>query len=434
MDSNILIIALVILVCLSAFFSSTETAFSSVNKIKIKNLANNGDKRAMKVYKIVENYSTFLSTILIGNNIVNITASSLATALFINIFGQEAGVTYSTLIMTVIILIFGEITPKALAKERPESFALLVVPIISFLMMILRPINFIFDVFKSLIVRIFKVEKSDETYSSEEFITIVEEAHSEGDMDDHEADLLTNAIEFNDVDVKDIMVPRVDVVAIAIDTPLDEIGKIYRESGYSRLPVYKDSIDNIIGFLHEKDFYYIYYNKDANKDISKQLKKVIYTTPYIKISSLLRQLQTEKTHFAIVIDEYGGTFGIVTMEDILEELVGEIYDEHDEVEEYYKKIDDKTYLVKGDEDIDDMFKYFDIKVDDDFEFVSVSGWVIDTCDKIPVKGDSFDYKHMHVTVIDADEKKVNVIKVELSDPKIKEEKEDKKQIKDKNEQ
>ena len=432
MDSNILIIALVILVCLSAFFSSTETAFSSANKIKLKNLANNGNKKAERVMKIVDNYSSFLSTILIGNNIVNITASSLATALFINLFGQEVGVTYSTVVMTIVILIFGEITPKAMAKERPEGFALAVVGVISVLMVILKPINFIFDGFKNLIVKIFKVEKADETYSSEEFITIVEEAHSEGDMDDHEADLLTNAIEFNDVDVKDIMVPRVDVVAIAIDTPLDEIGKIYRESGYSRLPVYKDSIDNIIGFLHEKDFYYIYYNKDANKDISKQLKKVIYTTPYIKISSLLRQLQTEKTHFAIVIDEYGGTFGIVTMEDILEELVGEIYDEHDEVEEYYKKIDDSTYLVKGDEDIDDMFKYFDIKVDDDFEFVSVSGWVIDTCDKIPVKGDSFDFKHMHVTVMDADEKKVNVIKVELSDPKDKEEKEEKKP-KEKNE-
>lgn len=413
-----MIIALVILVALSAFFSSSETAFSSANKIKIKNLANNGNKKAEKVYKMIENYSTFLSTILIGNNIVNITASSLATALFINLFGN-GGVTYSTITMTIIILIFGEITPKALAKERPEAFALAVVNVISFLVTVLKPINFIFDCFKELIVRLFKVQRDDETYSSEEFITIVEEAHNEGDMDDHEADLLTNAIEFNDVDVKDVMVPRVDVVAIDINTPYDEIEKIYRETGYSRLPVYDGGIDNIIGFLHEKDFYYLFYNKMQNK-ISDVLNKVIYTTPQIKVSSLLRQLQSNKTHIAIVIDEYGGTSGIVTMEDILEELVGEIYDEHDEIEEFYKKLDDCTYLVKGDEDIDDMFEYFDIDDHEDFDYNSVSGWVIDNCDKIPVKGDNFDYKNLHVTVVDADEKKVNVIKVEIKGDKASE--------------
>ena len=412
--SNGLIITLVILVALSAFFSSTETAFSSVNKIKIKNLANNGNKKAAKVYKIIENYSTFLSTILVGNNIVNITGSSLATVLFINLFGQEIGATYSTIVMTIVVLIFGEIIPKALAKERPEAFSLAVVNIISALMIILKPINFIFERFKNFVIRFFKVQKVDESYSSEEFITIVEEAQKGGEMDDHEADLLTNAIEFNDLDVKDIMTPRVDVVAISVDTDYEQILEVYRQSGYSRLPVYGSSIDDIIGVLHEKDFYHIYYAK-TKKSLKQALKQVIYTTPYIKISSLLRQLQANKTHFAIVIDEYGGTSGIVTMEDILEELVGEIYDEHDEIEEYYKKIDDNTYLVKGDCNIDDMLEFFGVDESDDFEFVSVSGWVIDTCDKIPVKGDGFTYGKLHITVTDADEKKVNVIKVEVKD-------------------
>lgn len=412
MNNNIIIFILVILVLLSAFFSSTETAFSSANKIKLKNMANDGDRRAKKTLDIIDNYSKFLSTILIGNNIVNIFASSLATLLFVKLLGEDLGVTCSTIIMTVIILIFGEISPKSIAKETPERFAMSVCNIISFLMTVLTPVNWIFDQLKRMLTFFFRVENND-SYSSDEFITIVEEAHNEGGMDDHEANLLTNAIEFNDLEVKEILTPRVDVVAEDVDASLEEIEKLYRESGYSRIPIYEDSIDNIIGVLHEKDFYRIYYTK-AKTSLRKILQPIVFTSPQVKISYLLRQLQNSKSHMAIVVDEYGGTAGIITMEDILEELVGEIYDEHDVVEEFFRKIDDTTFYVKGDCDIDDMFDYFNIVTKEDYDFNTVSAWAIHNCDRIPDTGDEFDFENLHITVTEADEKKVNEIRVVIN--------------------
>ena len=411
MNNNVIIIVLVVLVSLSAFFSATETAFSSLNKIKLKNMANDGNKRAQKTLKLGDNYSVLISTILIGNNIVNICASSLATVLFVNFWGEELGVTYSTVVMTVLILIFGEISPKSLAKYFPERYALAVTPIISVLVVVLRPLNWFFNNITKLFTSFFKVEDND-TYSSDEFITIVEEAHSEGGMDDHEADLLTNAIEFNDMEVKEILTPRVDVVAEDVNESLDVIEKLYRESGFSRIPIYEDTIDNVIGVLHEKDFYRLYYT-NTKTTIRQILQPVVFTSPQVKISYLLRQLQNNKSHMAIVVDEYGGTEGIITMEDILEELVGEIYDEHDVVEEFFKKLDDTHYLVKGDCDIEDMFDYFKIDIKEEYDFNTVSAWVIHNLDKIPSINDSFDFENMHVTITDSNEKKVNIIEVEL---------------------
>ena len=414
MNDNTILAVLVVLVLLSAFFSATETAFSSLNKIKLKNLVNNGDKRALKTYNLAEDYSSLISTILIGNNIVNIMSSSLATLLFVKWFGDDLGVTYSTIVMTLIVLTFGEITPKSIAKEIPEQFAMAVTPVVSVLVIVLKPVNFIFDCLRKLLSLLIKVKNDDEGYSSDEFITIVEEAHNDGEMDEHEADLITNAIEFNDLEVKDVLVPRVDVAAIEDTATLDEIEKMFRETGYSRLPVYRETIDNIIGILHEKDFYYIYYTK-AKTQISQIIKDVLYTSPQIRVSALLRQLQSSKIHLAVVIDEYGGTAGIITMEDILEELVGEIYDEHDEVEEFYTKVDDSTYLVKGDLDIDDMFEYFNIVMKEEYDFVTTSGWVIHNCDCIPTIGTQFDFENLHITVTDADKKMVKEIKVEVKE-------------------
>lgn len=410
MDNNTIIILLIVLVFLSAFFSASETAFSSVNKIRLKYLANSGNKRAAKTLLLADEFTKLLSTILIGNNIVNILSSSLSTILFVAIF-QEAGVAYSSIVMTILILLFGEITPKTIAKEMPERFAMAVTPIISFLMFILKPFVFFFDKFQDFIGLFIKTSE-DSSYRAEEFITLVEEAQTDGDMDDHEADLITNAIEFNDLDVHEIFTPRVDVVACDIDTPLKEVEKLFRENGFSRLPCYEGSIDNIIGVLHEKDFYYIYYS-NSQTTLDQIIKEVLYTSPHIKISALLRQLQSSKSHMAIVVDEYGGTAGLITMEDILEELVGEIYDEHDEIIEYFKKLDDTTYLVKGDTDVEDMFEYFDISMDEEYDFNTVSGWVIHNMDKIPENNESFDYKNMHVTVVDADAKIVNEIKIEI---------------------
>ena len=408
MNNNQILISLIILVLLYSFFSASETAFSSLNKIKLKALANTGNKRAENTYNLTEQFSRLLTTILIGNTIVNVVAASLATVLFVNIFGGN-GVAISSVVMTLIIMVIGEIIPKNIAKHVPEKFAMAVTPILRLLVFIFTPLTFIFNYLEKLISKMFDFDS--DTYSTDEFITMVEEANEEGDIEDHEADLITNALEFNDLDVGEILTPRIDMVAIDIneDTP-ESIELKYRDSGFSRLPVYEDSIDNIIGVLIEKDFYYhLLYEKNSN--IKMMLKEVIYTSAQVKISSLLKQFQTSKSHLAIVVDEYGGTQGLITMEDILEELVGEIYDEHDEVIEYYKKISDNEYLVKGNLDVYDLFEHFAIDTDEEFEFNTTSAWVIDVLDKIPSVGENFDYKNMHIEVTDADSKKVNEIKI-----------------------
>lgn len=408
MDNNTILIVLIFLVLCYSFFSASETAFSSLNKIKLKALANTGNVQAERTYALTEKFPKLLTTILIGNTIVNVVAASLATVLFTNILGKN-GVAVSSVVMTLVIMIIGEILPKNIAKYKPEKYAMSVTWILEILMFIFTPLTFVFGYVEKLISKLYKDET--DTFSNDELITMVEEANEEGDMEDHEAEIITNALEFNDLDVGEILTPRIDVIAIDIDEDsLQDIEKMYRDSGYSRLPVYEDSLDNIIGVLHEKDFYYhLLYEK--NLKIRNILQNVMYTSGQVKISSLLKQFQSSKSHIAIVVDEYGGTQGIITMEDILEELVGEIYDEHDEVIEYYKKIDDNTYLVKADVDYDDMFEHFGIEINEEYEFNTTSAWVIDVLDKIPSVGDNFDYKNMHIEVTDADSKKVNEIKI-----------------------
>jgi len=408
MSNSTILMILIILVLFYSFFSASETAFSSLNKIKLKALANSGNQRAASTLELMEDFSKLLTTILIGNTIVNVVSASLATVLFTRILGGN-GVAVSSVVMTLVIMIIGEILPKNIAKYVPEKFAMSSTPLLKLLVFIFTPLSFVFRYMEKMIERFYG--DVNDTYSTDEFITMVEEANEDGDIEDHEAEIITNALEFNDLDVGEILTPRIDVIAVELgEDTIEDIELKYRDSGYSRLPVYEDSIDNIIGVLIEKDFYYhLLYEKSTN--IREVLKPVIYTSPQVKISSLLKQFQTSKSHMAIVVDEYGGTQGIITMEDILEELVGEIYDEHDRVIEYYKKLDDNTYLVKADEDIDEMFDHFAIENDEDYEFNTVSAWVIDILDKIPVKGDSFDFRNMHVEVTDADSKKVNEIKI-----------------------
>ncbi|MBP3398202.1 MAG: HlyC/CorC family transporter, partial [Erysipelotrichaceae bacterium] len=357
-------------------------------------------------------YDRLLTTILVGNNLVNIMATALATVLFTNLY-KEYGATISTLVMTPLVLIFGEVTPKSVAKETPEKFAMSVCGIMKFLVFILTPINFVFTLWKKLISSVFHLE-NDDSMTQEELITIVEEAQKDGDLEEHESDLITAAIEFNDLEVNEILTPRVDVVALDIETTMDEMEEAFRTNSYSRFPIYEDTIDNVIGILHEKDFYYAYYN-DAT-DVRGILKPIQYTSSHVKISELLRQLQSSKTHMAVVLDEYGGTAGIITMEDILEELVGEIYDEHDEVREYYHKVSENTYLVEGDCDLGEMFELFDMEeTDDDYDVNTVSGWAIQNMKRIPREGDTFVADHLFVTVMDADEKLVKNLKVQLLD-------------------
>ncbi len=412
MSNSDLILVISILVLCYSFFSASETAFSSLNKIKLKALANAGNKRAEKTYELAEDFPKLLTTILVGNTIVNVVSASLATVLFTNLLGGK-GVSVSSVVMTLIIMIIGEVLPKNIAKYIPEKTAMSFTPILRLLTWLFTPLTFIFRYVEKIFLKFFG--KYPDTYSADEIITMVEEANEEGDIEDHEADLITNALEFNDLDVGEILTPRIDVIAIDVDEDtIEEIELKYRDSGFSRLPVYEDNIDNIIGVLIEKDFYYhLLYEKSTN--IREILKEVIFTSPQVKISSLLKQFQTSKTHMAVVVDEYGGTQGIITMEDILEELVGEIYDEHDRVIEYYKKLDDGSYLVKADVDYEDMFEHFGIELDEEYEFNTTSAWVIDMLDKIPVKGDGFDFRNMHIEVTDADFKKVNEIKVTFLD-------------------
>lgn len=393
---------LAILIFMSSFFSATETAFLSLNRIRMKNMANDGNKKAQTTMYLVEQYDTLLSTILIGNNIVNIASASISTVLFTGLFG-DAGVTISTVFMTIIVLIFGEITPKSLAKDFPEVFAMFAAPIIKFLSVVLKPINKIFALWKKVVSSIFK-SGSSRGITEEELITIVEEATQEGGIDQREGELIRSAIEFNELQASDILTPRIDIVGVEENSSLSEINKTFNESRFSRLPVYKETIDNIVGVIHLKDLHY-----HTSTTTVGLVKDVVYTTQTIQISTLLPLLQAKKSHLAVVCDEYGGTLGIVTLEDIIEELVGDIWDEHDEVIKDFEKIDDNRYRINCTANLDKMFKLFDI--DKEVASSTVSGWVIEEIGGIPEVNDSFDFENMHIIVTETDFKRVLEIEV-----------------------
>ena len=347
-----LLVALVILVAFSAFFSASETAFSSLNQIRLKSRAEDGDTSAARVLAMSEKYDKLLSTILIGNNIVNIAAASIGTILFTQMLGQERGATVSTIVLTIVVLIFGEVTPKSLAKEMPETIATAVSPVLNLLMLLFTPLTWLFTQWKKLLGHFVHSGEAD-TITEGELMTMVSEAENDGELTDRESKLIRSAIEFDDVEVEEILTPRVDVVAVEDNISLEELAQTFAESGYSRLPVYHGTIDNIIGVVHEKDFY-IARLKKATK-IDDLVVPTLYTTGSTQISQLLRTLREQHHHMAVVVDEYGGTEGIITLEDILEELVGEIWDEHDEEEVLYGKISDDEYWVDGKCDLEEFF-------------------------------------------------------------------------------
>lgn len=407
MDSSLIgmTVAIVILVMCSAYFSATETAFTSLNTIRMKTWAENGDKRAARALAVGEDYDKLLSSILIGNNIVNITATTISTLLFTKIF-VTYGATISTVVITIVVLIFGEISPKSVAKEFPERCAMFSAPILRVIILVLTPLNFLFSMWKKLLSKIFK-PSGDDGITEEELMGIVDQAESEGGLDAHEGDLIRASIEFNDLDVSDILTPRVDLVAVDEESTMQEVGALFVENGYSRLPVYHETIDNIIGVIHQKDFYKA---RVRGEDRLAMIKSpVVYTTPNTKIFKLLRILQMNKVHMAVVVDEYGGTEGIVTLEDILEELVGEIWDEHDEVTEFLHKQPDGSYNIDCTTDLDDMYDLFEIK--GECEASTVSGWVLEQIDRIPKQGDHFIAEGLEVTVTAVDNRRVMEINV-----------------------
>ena len=408
------IIAIAVLVLLSAYFSATETAFTSANRIRLKSLAGDGNKKAKEVLDLSDNYDNLLSTILVGNNIVNIAMSSLATVFFLQLY-PKYGATIATAVITIVVLVFGEISPKSVAKEKAESFAMFSAPFISAIMTVLTPVNWIFSQWKKLLAKVFNVD-GVRPITEDELLTIVEEAETEGGIDEGQSELIQNAIEFNELEAWDVLTPRVDIEAIEIDEDKEEIAKLFMETGFSRLPVYEDDLDNILGVLNQKDFHN--YIRNTDLPVSAYVKPVIFVAGSMKISQLLKRLQTAKAHIAIIVDEYGGTSGLVTMEDIIEELIGEIYDEHDgdQLQDIVQQ-QDGSYRVLCGSNIDKMFDYFD--VDEDIDCNTVNGWVVLQIDKLPEVGDHFvyeaDFKRFDVTVIKADDRKAHEINMTVTE-------------------
>ncbi len=425
-STSALIFILVLLVVFSGLFSAVETAYSSASKIKLKNFANLGKTQAKKAIAILDNYDKFISTILIGNNIVNIVAATISTILFTQLIGEEAGPTVSTIVLTLVVLLFGEITPKTIAKQIPEQFAMRMTGFVRFFEIILTPLSVVFNGWQYVVARMIqKRVPEDDSDIQDELMTMVDEAEKDGDLEEHESDLISAAIEFNDLEVKDVLTPRVNVLAIDIGMPVTKVEKTFRMNSYSRLPVYENSVDNIVGVIHEKDFYNMLYTDKDRSMLRKIIKPVLYTSENVKINTLLKQLQKEKLHLAVVLDEYGGTAGIITMEDIIEELVGEIYDEHDTVKEFYTKINDNTYLVNCAADVDDMFERFAVNIDDDeYDYITVSGWVIHELEHIPKSSEAFTFKNLDVTVTKADQRKVIEIKVIINEQESEDEEDD----------
>ena len=400
------IIALAVLILMSGYFSATETAFLSCNKTRLRTMAEKGNKRAALVNRLNENYDRLLSTILIGNNIVNLTAASIGTVLFVRLYG-DIGATVSTAVITVLVLIFGEITPKNVAKDCPEKLAMFSAPIIRVLIWIFTPLNFLFGLWKKLVSKVLHLE-SDSKMSQEELLMLVEEVREGGTIDSEEGDLLKNAIEFNDMRAEDILTHRVDLEAVDIESTKEEIAEVFTQSKFARLPVYEDSIDNIIGILNMKDFY------DGTgiteKSIRDIMTKPLFVLKSEKIDELLKLLQETKSQMAVILDEYGGTLGIVTLEDILEELVGEIWDEHDEVTEEYIPIGENRWRVDCSVNLDDFCDFFGIETDS--TTISLGGWVMEQLGKVPEAGDSFEFECLSVSVVETDGQRVTFIDVE----------------------
>lgn len=407
-----LLISLLVLIFCSGFFSATETAYTSASKIKLKALFQNGNKTAGKVLELTEKkYDKLLSTILIGNNIVNLSASAISTLFFARILinAKIDSTVISTAAVTIAILIFGEITPKYIAKTYPEKTAISFFPAVSFFYYTLSPVNFIFSGWKWIISHIFKLNRV-EVITEDEIITFVEEAQEDGTLKQDETKLIRSVIEFDDLEAEDILTPRVNLAAVELHSGMDEIKAVFEKTGFSRLPVYKNSIDSVTGIIHEKDFYRLYISKTGK--ISDILQEAYFTTQHTKISKLLKILQKKRLQMAVVLDEYGGTLGIVTIEDILEELVGEIYDEHDEEIFYHKQITDGQFILDGNAPLDKAFEVLGIESGktQDFSASTVSGWVIELLGEIPSAGKEFEFENYRIKIVKSTVKKVLQIK------------------------
>ena len=399
------LIAMVICLILSAYFSATETSFSSLNKTRLKVLADDGNKKAERALKLAENYDKLIFTILIGNNIVNIAMASIGTLLFIGIYG-DVGATISTVVVTVVVLFFGEITPKSIAKDMPEKFAMFSAPFIRVWIWVLTPVNFLLSQWKKLVSRFFKTD-DESKISHEELLLFMEDAEQDGGIDENEGELLRNALEFRDLTAAEILTHRIEIEAVDITDSHEDIAKVFTQSGFSRLLVYRDTIDQVVGVLHQKDFYVN--GKMTDRPIAEIMTAPLFVYQHTKIRDILETLQLKKSHIAIVVDDFGGTLGIVTMEDILEELVGEIWDEHDEVEEDFEKLGEDLYRVDCSVSLEDFCEFFDVKLESDS--VSVGGWIMEYLNHIPVRDEKITVENLEITVSEVNAHRVSFITV-----------------------
>ncbi|MDR0443862.1 MAG: hemolysin family protein [Treponema sp.] len=408
-----IIAVLVILLSLSAFFAACEMSFSSVNRIRLKNLATKS-KRAALALRLLEIYDELLSTVLIGNNIVNIAASALATLLSVQLFGPK-GVSVAAAIMTVLIVLFTDISPKALAKESPERTAINVSPLLRFFVFIFTPFNYLSAHWKRFITRVFPA-KQERGVTEDELLTFVEEVRQEGGINKQEEEMIRQAIEFDDIKVSGIFTPRIDVAAVPLSASVEEIDAKFTETGYSRLPVFKESIDNITGIILFKDFYHkVLKGLTTPEEI---VQPVVFITKTIKIAKLLRTLQEKQSHMAIVVDEHGGTLGIVTIEDIVEELVGEIWDEHDEVVEPVRKLEDGNYTVLGNINFQDMLDAVGCEyADDDKEIpdTTLANWIMENLGRVPRPGEKVAWRHLTITASKVLRHRVTETKIIIGD-------------------
>lgn len=413
-SSGLSYIFLIVLVALSAFFSGSETALTSVNKIRLKSLEENGDKKAARTLRVAENYERMISTVLIGNNIVNIASASLATVIFTVLLGADKGAAVSTVVMTIVVLIFGEVLPKNYAKNNADSLAMVVSGPISFLMTVFKPLSAALSALSGLMSRLTGGEDDKPSVTEEELKYIVESIEEEGVLEENESDLVQSALEFDEIEVQEIVTPRVDMVTLDVEDSWEEILELAKTSKVSRIPVYECSIDNIIGLVHVRD---ILEDEISNSehDIHSLLSQCLFVHKTMNLSGLLEKLRKEKMPLAIVTDDYGGTMGLVTIEDVVEELVGEIWDEYDDFEEELVKKDDHTYEVSGDYNIYDLMDELD---EDNRSFESdyntVSGWILEQLEHIPTVGEQLVYEdRMRVTVTEMDDQRITKVKIEL---------------------
>ncbi|MBR4711569.1 MAG: HlyC/CorC family transporter [Clostridia bacterium] len=409
-QSWVMLAVLLFTVLLSAFFSASETACMAASRVRLKTLGQSGNRRADAALHLIEDSDRLLTTILVGNNLVNIAGTAIATVLFTR-WLNGSGATVATVVMTVLILLFGEVAPKTLARQSPEGLAMGFAPVLRLLCVIFTPVNWLFARWQRLLKRIFHPAEEEPDIEAE-LITMVDEAQQEGGIDDHESDLIRSAIEFVDQDVKDIMTPRVDVTALPEDATMEEAAAAFRESGYSRLPVYREDLDHVVGILNEKDFYAALH--DGQQSIRHVMTAPVYTPATLKISKLLKLCQSTRNHLVIVLDEYGGMEGIVTLEDALEELVGEIYDEHDDVIEEMTEVGDRAWQVDGRMQLDDLLER--LGVTGTYEADTVGGWAAEMLDGIPTVGMAFDEAGLHCIVTGMDRRRVTRMRISKPEP------------------